>query len=45
MFRELNELHFPMSRFEVVNNLYDMPGALSPKEVEKFFKQMGKQGS
>ncbi len=41
-FREINELHFPLSRFEVVDNLYDMPGALAPKEVEKFFKQMGK---
>jgi pilus assembly protein CpaF len=43
MFREINELHFPLSRFEVVDNFYDMPGALSPKEVEKFFKQMGKE--
>ncbi|MCX5784375.1 MAG: ATPase, T2SS/T4P/T4SS family [Elusimicrobia bacterium] len=41
-FREINELHFPMNRFEVVANLYDMPGAIGPKEVEKFFKQMGK---
>ncbi len=42
IFREINELHFPMSKFEVVANLYDMPGAVGPKEVEKFFKQMGK---
>ena len=42
IFREINELHFPMSKFEVVANLYDMPGAVDPKEVEKFFKQMGK---
>ncbi len=42
MFREINELHFPMSKFEIVANLYDMPGAVDPKEVEKFFKQMGK---
>jgi len=42
-FREMNELHFPMNRFEVINNLYDMPGALAPKEIEKFFKQMGKE--
>jgi len=41
-FREMNELHFPMNRFEIVDNLYDMPGALAPKEIEKFFKQMGK---
>ncbi len=42
VFREVNELHFPMNKFEVVANLYDMPGAIGPKEVEKFFKQMGK---
>ncbi len=42
IFREINELHFPMNKFEVVANLYDMPGAVPPKEVEKFFKQMGK---
>jgi len=41
-FRDINELHFPSSRFELVDNFYDMPGALAPKEVEKFFKQMGK---
>ncbi|HOW88936.1 MAG TPA: ATPase, T2SS/T4P/T4SS family [Elusimicrobiales bacterium] len=41
-FREINELHFPISKFEAVCNLYDMPGALAPKEVEKFFKQLGK---
>ncbi|MDA8130819.1 MAG: ATPase, T2SS/T4P/T4SS family [Elusimicrobia bacterium] len=42
IFREVNELHFPMNKFEVVSNLFDMPGALGPKEVEKFYKQMGK---
>jgi len=42
IFREINELHFPMNKFEVIANLYDMPGAVAPKEVEKFFKQMGK---
>ena len=41
-FREINELHFPMSKFDVICNLYDMPGAIGPKEVEKFFKQMDK---
>jgi pilus assembly protein CpaF len=35
-------MHFPLSRFESVVNLYDMPGSLSPKDVEKFFKQLGK---
>ena len=42
IFREINELHFPMNKFEVVANLFDMPGAVGPKEVEKFYKQMGK---
>jgi len=42
IFREINELHFPMNKFEIVANLYDMPGAVGPKEVEKFYKQMGK---
>lgn len=42
-FREINELHFPMNRFEPVVNLYDMPGAVEPKEVEKFFTQLGRQ--
>jgi len=43
MFRDINEMHFPLSKFEVVVNLYDMPGSISPKEVEKFFKQIGKE--
>ncbi|MEW6011958.1 MAG: ATPase, T2SS/T4P/T4SS family [Elusimicrobiota bacterium] len=42
IFRDINEMHFPLSRFEMIVNLYDMPGSLSPKDVEKFFKQMGK---
>ncbi len=42
IFREINELHFPLSKFEVVANLFDMPGAVGPKEVEKFYKQIGK---
>lgn len=42
VFREINDMHFPLNKFEVVVNLYDMPGALSSKEVEKFYKQLGK---
>jgi Flp pilus assembly CpaF family ATPase/MinD-like ATPase involved in chromosome partitioning or flagellar assembly len=41
-FREIGELHFPLNKFEVICNLYDMPGAIGPKEVETFFKQMNK---
>ncbi|MGC9070763.1 MAG: ATPase, T2SS/T4P/T4SS family [Elusimicrobiales bacterium] len=43
IFKDINEMHFPLSRFEVVVNLYDLPGSLSPKDVEKFFKQIGKE--
>ncbi len=43
IFKDINEMHFPLSKFEVIINLYDMPGALPPKDVEKFFKQIGKE--
>jgi pilus assembly protein CpaF len=43
VFRDINEMHFPLSRFEAVVNLYDMPGSLPPRDVEKFFKQLGKE--
>lgn len=43
IFKDINEMHFPLSRFEIVVNLYDLPGSLSPKDVEKFFKQIGKE--
>lgn len=42
IFRDINEMHFPLSKFEILVNLYDLPGSLSPKDVEKFFKQIGK---
>jgi pilus assembly protein CpaF len=42
VFRDINEMHFPLSKFDVVVNLYDMPGSVSPKDIEKFFKQLGK---
>ncbi len=42
IFKDINEMHFPLSRFEILVNLYDLPGSLSPKDVEKFFKQIGK---
>ena len=43
MFKDINEMHFPLSKFEIVVNLYDFPGAVSPRDVEKFFKQIGKE--
>lgn len=42
VFRDINEMHFPLSRFEIVINLYDLPGMLLPQDVEKFFKGIGK---
>lgn len=42
IFRDINEMHFPLSRFEILVNLYDLPGSLPPKDIEKFFKQIGK---
>jgi len=42
-FRDFNELHFPSSKFDIINNFCDMPGSLSRKEVDKFFSQMGKE--
>ncbi|MBI3505121.1 MAG: Flp pilus assembly complex ATPase component TadA [Proteobacteria bacterium] len=41
-FQELKALHFPLERFEVVINQANLPGALAPKEVEKFFGAMNK---
>lgn len=43
IFKDINEMHFPLSKFEIIVNLYDLPGSLSPKDVEKFFKQIGKE--
>ncbi|HVE13328.1 MAG TPA: hypothetical protein VNI01_08045, partial [Elusimicrobiota bacterium] len=43
MFQELKALHFPLERFEVVINQGNLPGALAPKEVERFFAAMNKR--
>ncbi len=43
MFQELKTLHFPLERFEVVINEGNLPGALAPREVEKFFLAMNKR--
>ena len=42
-FRDINEMHFPANRFAIVDNFYDMPGALAPKELERFFRQMNRE--
>lgn len=42
-FRDINEMHFPANRFAIVDNFYDMPGALAAKEIERFFRQMNRE--
>ncbi|MBI3288153.1 MAG: Flp pilus assembly complex ATPase component TadA [Elusimicrobia bacterium] len=39
-FEEFKALHFPLERFEIVINQMNLPGALAPKEVERFFAAM-----
>ncbi|MFH1726339.1 MAG: ATPase, T2SS/T4P/T4SS family [Elusimicrobiota bacterium] len=41
-FQELKGLHFPLERFQIVINEGNLPGALAPKEVERFFQAMNK---
>jgi Flp pilus assembly CpaF family ATPase/MinD-like ATPase involved in chromosome partitioning or flagellar assembly len=43
MFREINNLHFSINKFDIVVNFFDFPGAVTPKELEKIFKQMNKE--
>jgi pilus assembly protein CpaF len=41
--KEMMDMHFAMNKFEIIINLFDLPGSLEPQEVEKFFKQMNKE--
>ncbi|MDD2772807.1 MAG: ATPase, T2SS/T4P/T4SS family [Elusimicrobiales bacterium] len=43
MFQDYRDMHFPLDRFEVVCNSYDLPGSIEPEEVEKFFNQLNKK--
>jgi Flp pilus assembly CpaF family ATPase/MinD-like ATPase involved in chromosome partitioning or flagellar assembly len=43
LFSEYKEQHFPLDRFEVICNNFDIPGSIDPKEVSKFFKQLQKK--
>ena len=43
MFQDYRDMHFPLDRFEVVCNRYDLPGSVEPEEVEKFFNQLNKR--
>ena len=40
LFNEIKALHFPLEKFEIVVNQANLPGALSPKEVDRFFAAM-----
>ena len=43
MFQDYREMHFPLDRFEVICNRYDLPGSIEPEEIEKFFNQLNKK--
>lgn len=43
MFQEYKDMHFALDRFDVVCNCYDLPGAIEPDEIEKFFEQLQKK--
>ncbi|MDD5656172.1 MAG: ATPase, T2SS/T4P/T4SS family [Elusimicrobia bacterium] len=40
LFNEIKALHFPLEKFEIVINEANLPGALAPKEVDRFFSAM-----
>lgn len=42
-FQDLKNLHFALDRFELVINQANLPGALAPKEAERFFAAMNKK--
>jgi pilus assembly protein CpaF len=42
LFNEIKALHFPLEKFEVIVNQANLPGALAPKEVARFFSAMQK---
>jgi pilus assembly protein CpaF len=42
LFQEYKALHFPLERFEIVVNEGNLPGALAPKEVDRFFAAMNR---
>ncbi len=43
LFSEIKALHFPLEKFEIVVNEANLPGALAPKEVDRFFAAMQKK--
>ncbi len=43
LFQEYKALHFPLERFEIVINQANLPGALAPKEVNRFFENINRK--
>ncbi|MCX5790179.1 MAG: ATPase, T2SS/T4P/T4SS family [Elusimicrobia bacterium] len=43
LFNDIKELHFALDRFEIIVNQANLPGALAPKEVERFFAALNKR--
>ena len=43
LFNEIKQLHFALDKFEVVVNQANLPGALAPKEVDRFFNAIQKR--
>lgn len=43
LFKEYRDMHFPLDRFEIVANCYDIPGSIDTDEFSKFFEQLGKK--
>ncbi len=43
LFTEFKTLHFAMEKFEIIVNQCNLPGAIAPKEVDRFFGVMQKK--
>ncbi|MDD4004070.1 MAG: ATPase, T2SS/T4P/T4SS family [Elusimicrobiaceae bacterium] len=43
LFQEYRDMHFPLDRFDIVCNCYDLPGSIPPEEMEKFYNQLNKR--
>ncbi|MDP3541700.1 MAG: ATPase, T2SS/T4P/T4SS family [Elusimicrobiota bacterium] len=43
LFNEIKQLHFALDKFEIVVNQANLPGALAPKEVDRFFNAIQKR--
>ncbi len=43
LFNEVKALHFALDKFEIVVNQANLPGALAPKEVDRFFNAIQKR--